>query len=239
MMKINQLKPNIIKFFLVNRKITPKNQSDGFSILECLLAIMVVTAVISFITPLIFLAVATRVQNRRVEQAMELAQSEIDRVQVLMAQGVTTAEETNLPPDKENSTTITDVAAVEAPTSVMTTLVSSVMSSPFPTNAGQLRRIDINGDGNPDFLIQIFRDQGARYDKGIAGGQLAVFRMGVRVYASVALANVNNLGTRMAEVKFASGLGSQTTNPLAVYYTEVSRSDLDLSLETYEDYLNP
>jgi len=239
-MKINQLKPNILKFFLINRNITTKNQSEGLTILECLLAIMVVTVVISFISPIIFLSVATRVQNRRIEQAMELAQSEIDRVQVLMAQGVNSANEVNLPPDKyANNTIITDVTTVVAPTSVMSTLVSSVMQSPFPTNANQLRRIDINGDSNPDFLIQIFRDQGARYSSGIAVNQLAVFRMGVRVYSFVAEDNVGNLETRMADVKFATGLGQQTTNPLAVFYTEVSRSDLDLSSETYEEYLIP
>jgi type II secretory pathway pseudopilin PulG len=238
-MVIKQFTQKTKKLFLIKNKYNLAEHTEGFTIIESLMAIMIITIIISFISPLMLLSVATRVQNRRVEQAMDIAQSEIDRIQVLMAQGVSVATEVNLPPGTMNGANITNVSQVAAPSTIP---VATVFTNPNqtgypPTDANQLRKIDMDGDGKTDFLVQIFRDQGARFGQGIAGSQLGIFRMGVRVYASSAEENLGNLQTKMASVSFASGLAQQRTNPLAVFYSEVSRSDLDISLETYQDYL--
>lgn len=238
-----QLKPQLQKFLSWHFKLnsTSKNH-QGFTILECLMAILIVTIILSFISPLIFLTIATRVQNRRVEQAQAIAQSEIDRVQVVMAKGIATTDETaNLPPkyDQDNNeATRSQIFKLAAPTSLMSGTPNRLADLTYPANATQLKKIDMNDDGRTDFLVQVFRDEGQRYNTGIFNNQLAVFRMGVRVYASPAEANIANLKTGVADVKFVTGLGQQATNPLIVLYTEVSRSDVDLSLDTYRAYLN-
>ena len=43
--------------------------------------------------------------------------------------------------------------------------------------------------------------------------------------------------TELASLQFGRGLKDRTTRPLAALYTEISRSDLAVSLESYEDYL--
>ena len=233
-MIIHKLKPQIKKFLLNQSKIFDNQQTEeGFTLVECLLAILVVTVVLSFISPLMILSVASRLQNRRVEQAINIAQSEIDRIQVLMSQGVSIANEGNLPP-----VTVNNVDAVAAPTTTISTIITRPNQTPYATNTNQVRRLDADGDGDVDFLIQTFRDQGARYAQGIAGGQLAVFRMGVRVYASVAEDNLGSLETDLAGMTFNTDIGDQRNKPLALVYSEVSRSDLDLSLETYRTYID-
>ncbi len=75
------------KTYLLLHKLATKNLQQGFTIIESLMAIIVVTILLVGITPPIFLVVGTRVQNQRAEQAMQLAQLEIDRVRVLMERG--------------------------------------------------------------------------------------------------------------------------------------------------------
>jgi len=58
---------------------TPSTQS-GFTIIESLLAILIVTALLIAIAPVITLSVATRLQARRVEQATQAARTYIDGV---------------------------------------------------------------------------------------------------------------------------------------------------------------
>ena len=233
-MMIHKLKPNIKKLLLHSSKISDNQKTEeGLTLIECLLAILVVTVVLSFISPLMILSIATRLQNRRVEQAINIAQSEIDRIQVLMSQGVSVADEVNLPPASNNN-----VDQVAAPTTTINTIITRPNQSPYAINTNQVRRLDADGDGDVDFLIQTFRDTGARYSQGIAGGQLAVFRMGVRIYASVAEDNLGSLETDLSGMTFTTDIGDQRTKPLALVYSEVSRSDLDLSLETYRTYID-
>jgi prepilin-type N-terminal cleavage/methylation domain-containing protein len=240
-----QIKPQLQKILLQKYKLDLSSRNnEGFTILECLMAILIVTIILSFISPLIFLTIATRVQNRRVEQAMAIAQSEIDRVQVVMAKGLAkTDEAANLPPveDKDNSeATLSKIYQIAAPNSIMSGDPKKITEIAYPANTRQVKKIDINDDGRTDFLVQVFRDEGQRFNTGVFYDQLAVFKMGVRVYASPAEPNVTagTLRTEVADVKFVTGLGQQATNPLIVLYTEVGRSDVDLSLDTYRAYIN-
>jgi hypothetical protein len=97
--------------------------------------------------------------------------------------------------------------------------------------------VDTNNDGQPDYLVQMFRDQGLRFTDGLAENQLAVFRMGIRVYSGLARDNLANLSTNLAPINLTQGIGQQRTRPLAVLYTEISVNDLRGSLTRYRDYL--
>lgn len=65
--------------YLLQKSMTTK--SSGFTIIECLLAIILVGILMTAVAPVIVLSVATRVQARRVEQATQAARSYIDGVQ--------------------------------------------------------------------------------------------------------------------------------------------------------------
>ena len=58
----------------------PPGPSAGFTILEVLVAMVVASIMVMIITPPVFLVTAARVQQRRAQQSLQLAQAEIDRV---------------------------------------------------------------------------------------------------------------------------------------------------------------
>jgi type II secretory pathway pseudopilin PulG len=200
----------------------------GFSLTEALVGFTIATALMAAIAPIVLIAVSTRLYNHRVDRATQLAQTQINRIQTLMARGVPVFQENQLPPPTSQGTRVSRVSAP-------TTTVTSLTSLDSPTKALE---VDIDSDGRGDYLVQMFRDQGLRFTEGLAQEQLAVFRMGVRVYSSLARDNLGNLSTDLAPINLTSGIGQQRVRPLAVLYTEMSVSDLRISLQRYRDYLN-
>jgi prepilin-type N-terminal cleavage/methylation domain-containing protein len=59
---------------------SPQSSQAGFTIIESLLAIIIVTVLMVAIGPVVFISVAARVQARRVERATEAAKTYIDGV---------------------------------------------------------------------------------------------------------------------------------------------------------------
>lgn len=219
------------------RKRHNRRSEQGLTLMESLVAILMISAVMVAITPPIFLAVATRVQNRRAEQAIQLAHGQIDQVRVLMEQGVT--NEKQLPINAGN-----DIANVPAIQDIHSELQSTNFECSTyddnydPENPTQLSATtalptDINGDCNADFLVQIFRTN----DKTLPDNPVPlVFRMGVRVYSIVAKGNTGSLKTTKASLQLTTGEGQQTQYPLSVMYTTLSRSDVSGSLELYKSF---
>lgn len=199
----------------------------GLTLVEALVAIITIAAVTTAITPPIFIAVATRVQNRKAEQAMQLAQGEIDRVRVLLDEGLRATEEAELPQLAGD-----DLAAVGPPTTAVD-LLSQVDS------ATTALRIDVDADGSPDFLLQSFR---GKQSSVFAGGRQipVVFGLGVRVYSIVAEreSNFAGLETDEASLKFTTGQGDTRVRPLAVLYTQMGQSDSALSLDKYRCFID-
>jgi hypothetical protein len=187
----------------------------------------IATGLIAAVAPLVLIAVSTRVYNYRVEQATQLAQAQINRIQTLMSQGVRSDQENQLPPATAANVRVSQVG-------IPTTTVTSLTALDSPTKALE---VDTNNDGQPDYLVQMFRDQGLRFNEGLAENQIAIFRMGIRVYSGLARDNLSNLSTNLASLNLTQGIGQQRVRPLAVLYTEVSVNDLRGSLPRYRDYL--
>lgn len=205
-----------------------KASQQGFSLIEAMVGFTIVSTLLAALAPVILVAVATRLQNYRAEQAMQLAQSQVNRVQTLMSQGVEQSQETGkIPPPAAKGT---KVAKVDPPTNTVTDLNKVDSTS-------KALEIDYDKDNQPEFIVQLFRDQGVRFTQGTAEDEMAVFQMGVRVYAGSAKDNLGSLSTEPASLNFTQGLGEQKIKPLAVVYTEISRSDLQLSLPQYQTYL--
>lgn len=220
---------------LVRAGMVRKGQSsDGLSLLEALVAIILVTVVVSIITPPIFLAVGTRVNNRRTEQALQLAQGEIERVRLVMLSSQNEAEiAPQLPAVVAAVTDPDDIATVGAPTTVCTT--------PSPCGATELALAEPQLTADEQrFYIQTFRDAGAVIDQGTLTTDDDVtfaFRMGVRIYSAEA---ADNLGSLVTDTKtlFTSGTGSRRNAPLAVMYTELNRGSTAGGLVNLKDYVD-
>ncbi|MEB3359841.1 MAG: type II secretion system protein [Synechococcales bacterium] len=224
----------------------PRHTENGLTLVECLVAIVMVAVTGALMTPPLFLAAATRVQNRRSEQALQIAQGEIDRIRTLVERSQQTTS--NLPAvvvltDGDGNTTNVEAAELLRQTPAPTGLVDQLRSpnttcnnfdGTYPDSSLALR-IDVDGDADcePEFFVQYFRDAG-RLIPGTTD-KPGEFRIGVRVYAISASDNFGNLSTESAALKFTSGEGNQRERPLAVLSTEVVESDIDQSICQYHD----
>ena len=192
------------------KRINNNYSEQGLTLIETLMAIVVIAIVITASTPPILLAVATRIQNRRAEQAMQIAQQQIERVRLIVDQGNYT--NSDLPP-AASITDPDDINTVGAPTAPCSSSCTATQAS----------RED-------DFLVQVFRVAPGGSDPVVA------FRMGVRVYSPAA--ELGNLGTRPASLQMTNALGEQTRFPLAVIYADLARGDVTGTLDSYREFVD-
>jgi len=149
---------------------SPQSSEAGFTIIESLLAIIIVTILMVAIGPVVFISVAARVQARRVERATEAAKSYSDGVSAGSIK----------PPRVQVGTPFT--ATRPSP--------SFLDRAPLPTTSNFPRRVDWSTDSgyycvdldktagcstssSTDLVIQAFRT---------AGTAAQGYRLGVRVY---------------------------------------------------------
>jgi type II secretory pathway pseudopilin PulG len=208
-----------------------KRSEEGLTILESLVGILVITLVLAASTPPILMAAATRVQNKRAEQAILIAQQEVDRVRLLVEQGDYRNDE--LPPPISGLTNPNRISDMFPPTSICNTTPCT------PTQPSQAKRSE-----DENFIVQIFRDPGVS-DPQIrdlstpSQAQILAFRIGVRVYSKAAEPKLlsGQLMTDAAPLRVTDSIAQQTERPLAVLYADFARGDLTPSLRRYREFL--
>ncbi|MGG6270216.1 type II secretion system protein [Leptolyngbya sp. AN03gr2] len=228
---------------LIQRMSCDRGSDQGLTLIEGLLAIVIISITMVSITPPIFWAVASRVQTQRAEQALKLAQGEIDRVRTIVDRGETTTLLASLPPEVTATTNVrSSVPAPNTPTTpdgVLSTRSCSATASFPPANTNIFVGIDTNGDCVADYLLQTFRSQGLDQNGNpftrAANQTLSGFVMGVRVYSAVARPELvaSRGGTQPAALRGTSGLGNQLNRPLAVLYSTIVRSNDGQNLDLY------
>jgi len=228
---------------LTQRMAAPNRHPDrGLTLIEGLVAIIIVSITLVSITPPIFWATGTRVQNRRAEQALQLAQGEIDRVRTVMDQG---PANTKLLPADAGVTNLRS-ASIPAPTTPGNIATVNPKCTSVDDGIPAVNKYtQVNTDPNPEnpndckanFLIQTFRSTGLDENGLVPTGNIAPagFVMGVRVYSIVAETNLKNSKglTEQASLKGTNGLGNQLTRPLAVQYSTIVRSNASQNLTIY------
>lgn len=202
---------------------SPAQRQQGLTLIECLVAIIIVGLVSSAIAPALVISVATRVQSQKAEQALELAQSEIDRVRLLVERSE--ANTGNLPP----STAITGAN----PDSRVAEVAGPTYGAPVaaPTTAFQTRAATLNGN---QFAVQVYRTPGR-----FVGDVPVTFGMGVRVYDyDAVLTGSGNLSKDPAALRMVNGVGQRGQRPLVALYTNISAGEGRDSLCQYIRHLN-
>ena len=197
----------------------------GLTLIECLVAIAVIGLTTAAIGPMMVFSVATRVQNQRAEQALEIAQSEIDKVRLVVELGGDYKPRLDSIPLP--STASTQVSLVQPPTHFFSTTGSITQDT-------HARKIDIDGDNDYDYAIQLFRTAGIS-----VGSSPVVFDVGVRVYdANMAEANIGSLSADPAGLTMTSGNGQRGTRPLAALYSQIAQGDRDGALCQHWEFLS-
>lgn len=212
-----------------------KRSEEGLTILESLVGILVITLVLAASTPPILMAAATRIQNKRAEQAIQIAQQEVDRVRLLVEQGDYRNDE--LPPPISGLTNPNRLSDMFPPTSICSTTPCT------PTQPSQAIKTVADQSGHY-FLVQIFRDPGVSDPQVLdlstpPQPQILAFRMGVRVYSKAAEQKLlsGRLVTDAAPLRVTDSVAQQTERPLAVLYVDFARGDLTPSLRRYREFL--
>ena len=220
---------NQLPVFKKNRGVS--HSQTGLTLLEVTVTIVMMSVILMAMAPPLLISAATRVKLRRASQARMLAQEEVNRVQGIMMR----SRDKNLPTDASGN--YIGIPPVSSASNLNATASPSSIVNTYPSTIKKAQSVDVDQDGEADFFVQVFREQGALFAAGTAQCEPAIFNMGVRVYSILAEDNLGDLDTEKISLQFTNGLQGQTTNPMAVLQAEVSRSDRDFSLRAYEDYL--
>ncbi|NEP19267.1 MAG: hypothetical protein F6J97_20620 [Leptolyngbya sp. SIO4C1] len=189
------------------------------------MAIAVIAITTAVIAPVMLVSVATRVQSQRAEQALQVAQGEIDRVRLVVERNATYGDP-ELGIASVPSTTTTELTQVSFPTAVQ---ASYDLAQPRVSKG-----IDIDSDGTNDFAVQTFRMEG----EPDTAGRPVSFDLGVRVYpyAAVESGRANTIEPVRIGLS-SSNVNDNIEGPLVVLYTKITKSDESNSLCEYIDEL--
>ena len=229
----------------MSRSRSAKSASEkGLTLIECLVAIVIISITVVAITPPIFVATASRIQSRRAEQANAIAQAEIDRIRTVVERGSKyTADE--LPASGGGAVAASTIAAA---TGVNTDLIASlgacngktkypeVSATPTAT-ATQVIPVDVDGDCIPEFAMQVFRSNDCTPASLVGVTPPYAFTAGVRVYGYEVGNPMSKLSPVRARLGITAGRGGDNSasgaerQPLQVIYTRVSRVGNEQALE--------
>ena len=220
----------------------PTSSQAGVTLLECLIAVAVIGITSALILPPLFVAAASRVQNRRAEQALQIAQGEVDRIQTMVASGYHKVQPINGLPAIGTISRTVSLDTIAPPAGVASSILKSVRTGTGGCNtyrgevisANQALSVDVDGDCTVDFYMQVFRDNDVLTNRapGPATNPPSNFRLAVRVYSALALTNFGSMSTPVlpASLQITSGEGNQRLRPLAVLYSQAVWSDQSVSL---------
>ncbi|NJR19269.1 MAG: type II secretion system protein [Calothrix sp. CSU_2_0] len=203
--KSSRTKQQAIKLGKIFRQYK-KSQQDGFTIIESLMAIIVVSILMIAIAPAIALSVANRVQSRRIEFGTQAARAYIDGVRSKVV--IAPLDTTTMTPSAPTSATSLNCSA--------NSYCTSTATSTTPTN---LYCIDGDADGSctntqpRDMIIQAFRFNGNNTTATTG------YSLGVRIYRADAFSDATALTSN--PIQSPVGIGNRKA-PLVVMTTEIN-----------------
>jgi len=201
------------------------NQNSGFSLIESLMAVAVVSILIVSITPMVALSTSARVNARRIDQATQAARSYIDAVRGGVVD--TSTFPTNLVSAQNAYTTELIVPPTNSTGLSASSSCDAVTSATLGSTQVKGTCVDTNGNGfsvnDPqDLFIQPTRTGG-----GLSSAELKSrgFLLAVRVYRADALAGSATLRTgtesSCAQSKIAFSSTASITCPLVTMRSQI------------------
>lgn len=200
------------------KQLVNQSSQTGLTIIECLVAMLMVSILMAAIAPVVALSVGTRVQARRVERATQAARAYIDGVSA----GTIAA-----PARTASVSFATNVAAPTSSGSL--TCTTSTTGYPYCSNTStsSLYCFDFDGGGcsassSQDLVVQAFRTN-----------QDQNYLLGLRVYRADGFSNTNPLvksdsSNKRTQATFTGGMGNYKA-PLVEMTTEIGTDKPSLS----------
>ncbi|MBD1899042.1 hormogonium polysaccharide secretion pseudopilin HpsB [Trichocoleus sp. DQ-A3] len=203
----------------------PDSSQAGFTIIESLLAIIVVSVLMVGLAPVIVLSTATRVQARRVERATEAAKTYIDGVR----SGAISAPTTTVGSAPTATAGSSSFLVANAPSGTLTCNTGGTYcSSPASVYCVDLdETAGCSANSPKDLVVQGFRTAttSANAETG--------YRLGVRVYRADAFSDTvtlkrNTSSEKVTQAAYTGGLGDRKA-PLVETTTEIVTKDTNFS----------
>lgn len=237
MIRLKQFSQQIKVAKIATKLTLAQSDEGGFTVVESLIALIVVAILMSAIAPVLILSFATRVQARRVELGSQAARAYIDGIRagsIPVPNQVVQLTEVNSTSNTFNSQRAT-FSGASAPSSTLPACASPSNgycqnSSTPTTTTNSLYCIDRDGGGCTnssvqDFVIQAFRSTTATTVSTANDDATKGYLLGVRVYRADAFRGSSSLKTMQANNSkastFTSGVGDRKA-PLIEIVTEVS-----------------
>ena len=214
------------KLIGVRSKFSFRANDSGLTLLEGLVAIVIIATTSAVMTPMVVLSVGTRVQSQRAEQAFQLAQAEVDRIKVIVERGGNyTLNIAKTAPAVVSQADFDDKALVPPPTTIDNAAYATIITA--------ARGISTDDDPAPEYAVQIFRTEGIERSPN----RPVAFDLGVRVYRADVV-NGGPLEVEQARLAITSGEGQSGSRPLATIYTSIVQSDGEQSLCDYYEFID-
>ncbi len=203
------------------QQLSADSSESGFTIIESLVAILVVTILLAAIAPILVMSTATRVQARRVELATAAAKSFVDAIK----------SKTVSDPTLTTGFTLTTATAASPRTISSSTSDYLISSAAVPTATTGLYCFNKNGSlANPNCTSDLFYIQAIRLAvSGSNPDQGQGYRLGIRVYRSDAeFGSLTSSSGGKKAATFTGGLGDRKA-PLVEMTTEIVRGQSSYS----------
>lgn len=230
------------------QQLSNPSSQDGFTIVECLLAIIIVSILLLAIAPVLVLATANRVQAKRVELATNAAKAYIDRIragafnqsssppETVQIQGIIV--DSTRRPSQGNA--LSQVMPPRSTGSLRCAANDYCTQPRVPQRGGNYLLYCVDGDGDgeckensmKDMIIQVSASQP---NPGTSPNLTLGYQLGIRVYRADAFADSGSLKksditTKATANTFTGGLGDRKAPQIEMQTEIVSDST------TYSDY---
>lgn len=185
----------------------PQSQEAGYTIIESIVAMVVVSVLMIAVAPVLAFSVATRVQAKRVEMASQAARTYIDAL--------------------KSGALIPTSLTLGFPQSFST---KDLETTPAPTSPSSLYCVDNDGNGCSNLNSnQAFFVQGYYFNNGAANPERTGYSLIVRVYRAGSFANGVGALQTQNELQAQQGISSAGLGnlkaPLVEMRTEIGGTD--------------
>jgi type II secretory pathway pseudopilin PulG len=210
----------LIKLMKNNQQ--PTNPEAGYTILEAIIAILIVTVLMSVVAPVIGFSVGTRVSAKRIELASQAARSYMDWVKAdTCTQNIASA--TNCGRSPERTTTTIENALAPPITALNTACTAGKYCDGTNGINGRLFCVDGDGDGvctKTSIKDMIVQGVSRNTTWGSTPDYTRGYELGIRVYRADAF-NEPQLETSRTS-NSVNNIGGDRRYPLVMLTTEIS-----------------
>jgi prepilin-type N-terminal cleavage/methylation domain-containing protein len=208
------------------------SDESGFTIVESLVAIVVVAILLAAIAPVLVMSTATRVQSRRVELATQAARTFIEGVRTGAITTAPTTVATLAAPTTAAPRRVSDISGTPAITGRPQDYLINDTNMPAPTSGTKTSLYCFNKNGSisnpsdPACTSDLFYIQAGRIVQSTGAND--GYRLGIRVYRAdvdfTKTIKASTGTTKNRQNTFTGGLGDQQA-PLVEMTTDIANSN--------------